>query len=168
MDEELLKQIFEELFSSLEPLETQSTALLELLKAKGIVTDEELAPFLKQAGNASDVRWRAARLRTSALIASALKPPEKPVEARTPKNTEATSGSKDETRKKETQSQESQLGETQPAKTQSEAGSEKPRAENSEESQPGETQSAETQSEAGSEKPRPANDGEKSRTKEAA
>ena len=56
MDEEILQQIFDELLSSFEPLETQTAALVQFLKAKGIATDEELAPFLEQAGNASNVR----------------------------------------------------------------------------------------------------------------
>jgi hypothetical protein len=76
MDEEILQQIFDELLSSFEPLETQTAALVQFLKAKGIATDEELAPFLEQAGNASNVRWRAARVRIRSLISSAMKPAE--------------------------------------------------------------------------------------------
>src|ERR1700731_152281 len=76
MDEAILQQIFDELFSSLEPLETQNAALLQFLKAKGIATNEELAPYLEEAGNASNVRWRAVRVRTAALISSAMKSPE--------------------------------------------------------------------------------------------
>lgn len=76
MDEQIVKQIFDELLSSLEPLETQNTALLQFLRAKGIASDNELAPFLEQAGNASNVRWRAMRVRIAALIASAMKPTE--------------------------------------------------------------------------------------------
>src|SRR5579864_1737360 len=71
MDEAIVQQIIDELLSSLEPLETQNAALLQFLKAKGIATDEELAPFLDQAGNASNIRWRAVRVRTAALISSA-------------------------------------------------------------------------------------------------
>ena len=77
MDESAVNEILEELVSSLEPLEAQSTAILHFLKAKGIATDEDLAPFLEQATNASNVRWRAFRLRTAALISSAMKAPEK-------------------------------------------------------------------------------------------
>jgi hypothetical protein len=76
MDEQILRQIFDELFESLEPLDTQTAALLQFLKSKGIVTDEELAPFLKQAGDASSVRWLGARIRAEALISSALRPPD--------------------------------------------------------------------------------------------
>jgi hypothetical protein len=76
MDEAIVKQIFDELLSSLEPLEARSAALLQFVKDKGIATEEELAPYLEQAGNASNVRWRAVRVRTAALIASAMKPSE--------------------------------------------------------------------------------------------
>jgi hypothetical protein len=76
MDEQIVQDIFAELFSALEPLETQSAALLQWVKAKGIASDEELAPFLVQAANASNVRWRAMRVRTAALISSAMKPEE--------------------------------------------------------------------------------------------
>jgi hypothetical protein len=76
MDESVLHQIIDELISSLEPLETQTAALLQFVKDKGIATDEALAPYLEQASNASNVRWRAFRVRTLALISSAMKPPE--------------------------------------------------------------------------------------------
>jgi hypothetical protein len=76
MDEETVQQIVEDLLVSLEPLDTQTAALLQFLKAKGIATDEELAPFLEQAGNASNIRWRATRVRIRSLISSAMKPAE--------------------------------------------------------------------------------------------
>lgn len=55
-----------------------STPRDRLSCTSGIVTDEELAPFLEQARNASSVRWLAARIRIGALMASALKPAEQP------------------------------------------------------------------------------------------
>jgi hypothetical protein len=79
MDNETAKEIFEHLFSLLEDLETRSTATLQLLRAKGIATEEELATHLDQAGNASSVRWRAARARINHLL-SPVKPAEKPDE----------------------------------------------------------------------------------------
>jgi hypothetical protein len=91
MDEEILQQIFDELLSSFEPLETQTAALMQFLKTKGIATDEELAPFLEQAGNASNVRWRGARVRIRSLISSAMKTAE-PESAKTaPKKREPSS-----------------------------------------------------------------------------
>jgi hypothetical protein len=48
MDEEIVKQILDELFSSFEDSETQSAALLLFLKDQGIATEEKLAPYFKQ------------------------------------------------------------------------------------------------------------------------
>jgi len=71
MDVHLGQELLDELGSSLENLETQQSALLQFLKEKGIVTDEQLAPYLTEAGNASNVRWRAARLRLERLLSGA-------------------------------------------------------------------------------------------------
>jgi hypothetical protein len=90
MDEQILQQLFAELISSIEPLETRHAALLQLLKSKGVVTDEELAPFLNQAGNTSDIRWRAVQLRSAALISSALRPSSKEKAKAGEPNTSAT------------------------------------------------------------------------------
>ena len=65
-----IKEILNELFSHLERLETQSDAILQFLKEKKRVTDKQLAPYLEQAGNASNVRWRAARVRIEHLLSS--------------------------------------------------------------------------------------------------
>jgi len=86
MDEQIVQQIFDELLSSLEPLDTQNAALLQFLKAKGIATDEELAPFLEQAGNASNVRWLGARIRIRSLISSAMKSAEEHAETESAKS----------------------------------------------------------------------------------
>jgi hypothetical protein len=96
MDESTVNEILDELISSLEPLEAQNTAILHFLKAKGIATDEDLAPFVEEATNASNVRWRAFRLRTAALISSAMKVPEKEPQQKEqpvkPQATDAASG----------------------------------------------------------------------------
>jgi hypothetical protein len=65
---EPVKEILEELFSLLETLETQSLALTQFLEDEGIATDEKLAPYLDRAGNASSVKWRAARARMQYLL----------------------------------------------------------------------------------------------------
>jgi hypothetical protein len=80
MDESAVHEILDEIVSSLEPLEAQNTAILHFLKAKGITTDEDFTPFLEEAKNASNIRWRAFRLRAAALISSAMKAPEKEAE----------------------------------------------------------------------------------------
>src|SRR5690242_14880447 len=68
MNSEAIKEIVNELFSHLERLETQSEAILQFLKEKKRVTDKQLAPYLEQAGNASNVKWRAARVRINHLL----------------------------------------------------------------------------------------------------
>lgn len=68
MNNEAMKEVLNELFSHLERLETQNEAILQFLKEKKRVTDKQLAPYLEQAGNASSVRWRAARVRINHLL----------------------------------------------------------------------------------------------------
>jgi hypothetical protein len=70
---EPIKEILDELFSLLETLETQSLALRQFLKDQGIATDEKLAPYLDRAGNASSVKWRAARARMQYLLSPVAK-----------------------------------------------------------------------------------------------
>jgi len=76
MDEKIVDQILDDLYSAFEDAETQSAAILLFLKDQGITTKEKLAPYFEQAGRASDVRWRAARVRMASLLASAMKAPE--------------------------------------------------------------------------------------------
>src|ERR1700676_1018159 len=90
MDENtnIVEEILHDLFSSMEALETQNTAILQFLKDKGIATNEKLASHLEQAGNASSVRWRGVRVRADYLFASAIKAAEQATERESPKPAE--------------------------------------------------------------------------------
>jgi len=68
MDSQSIKEVFKELYSHLERLEAQNTAILLFLKEKKQVTDKQLAPYLEQAGNAANVKWRAERVRMEYLL----------------------------------------------------------------------------------------------------
>jgi len=63
-----LKEILSDLFALLEAQETNSTAVLQLLKDQGIASDEKLSTYLDQAGKASNVKWRAVRMRMEYLL----------------------------------------------------------------------------------------------------
>jgi len=71
MNSEVIKEVLHTLFSHLEKLETHTEALMQFMKEKEQVTDAQLAPYLEKAGNASNVRWRAARVRIEYLLSEA-------------------------------------------------------------------------------------------------
>ena len=50
INEDIAQEILGQLFSSLEALQTQSSAILQFLKDKGIAGDQELAVHFEQAG----------------------------------------------------------------------------------------------------------------------
>lgn len=64
-----IAEIFDEMFTLLQDLETRSLAVFEYMKEQSGATDEKLAPYLDRAAAASDVRWRAARARMEYLLA---------------------------------------------------------------------------------------------------
>ena len=68
MDSAIIDEILEELSSALQRVEAQSTAILELIKEKGVAKEDELAPYLQRANEASSVRWRATRVRIGHLL----------------------------------------------------------------------------------------------------
>jgi hypothetical protein len=73
MDSKIAEQILDELAPTFERIESQSAAILQFLKEKGIATDEELAPYFEKASAASSVRWRALRVRMGRLFSMAEK-----------------------------------------------------------------------------------------------
>ena len=107
-----VQEIFHDLFSSMEALETQNTAVLQFLKDKGIATDEELASHLEQAGDASSVRWRATRVRLERVFASAAQAEEKAFQApkaqtpKTPAEQQTSANQQPENAAEKTQSKE--------------------------------------------------------------
>jgi hypothetical protein len=68
MSENAMQEVLKDLLLHLEELETQNGAIILLLKDKGVATDQEFAPYLEKAGNASNVKWRAARARMEHLF----------------------------------------------------------------------------------------------------
>src|SRR5215510_1481023 len=77
MDEEISNKILHELFPHFEAMETRIDALMQFLKDKGIATDEQLAPYLEEAGKASYVKWLATRLRVEHFLSLLMKEAEK-------------------------------------------------------------------------------------------
>jgi hypothetical protein len=63
-----VREVLGELFALLEAMETRNDAILLFLKDQDMATGEKLTPYLEQAGNASSVRWRAARRRMEYLL----------------------------------------------------------------------------------------------------
>jgi hypothetical protein len=70
MNVDLAQELLNELGASLEDLETKHAALFQFLKDKEILTDDQISPYLEQAGKASSVRWRAAHIRLESLFRS--------------------------------------------------------------------------------------------------
>jgi len=68
MSENLIKEILGDLLPYFETLEAQSSAILQLLRDKHIANDEELDRYMEKAGEASSVKWRAARVRMEHLL----------------------------------------------------------------------------------------------------
>jgi hypothetical protein len=99
-----LKEMLSELFTMLEALETQGAAVLLLMKDQE-VTDQQLAPYLERSGNASNVKWRAARMRMEYLLSPVQKDA---TNEETSKGKEVEETNSRESRSQETKSQESQ------------------------------------------------------------
>ena len=65
------EQVFEDILPYLETLDAQVGAIVQLLKDKGITTNEEFARYVKQADMASNVRKRGLRVRMEYLFTHA-------------------------------------------------------------------------------------------------
>lgn len=81
MDVHVAQELLNELGSAIENLETQQNALFQFLKDKGIVADDDIARYLTEAGDASNIRWRAARVRLEHLIEASEKEEERKLHA---------------------------------------------------------------------------------------
>jgi hypothetical protein len=81
MSDNPVKDVVNELIPYFERLETESAAVMQLLTDKGLVSSEELNRYLEQAGRASEVKWRAARVRVERLAAPGSKSAESGAEA---------------------------------------------------------------------------------------
>jgi hypothetical protein len=62
------EDVLNELLPYFEAIDTQHAAIVQFLKDKRVVSDEQLAPYLERAAKASNVRWLAARLRMGRLF----------------------------------------------------------------------------------------------------
>jgi hypothetical protein len=71
--EKTVKEIMDELFPAFEAMDARSAAIVQFLKEEGMATDDQLSRYLQPAEDASNVRWRAARIRLERLFSSALK-----------------------------------------------------------------------------------------------
>jgi hypothetical protein len=67
------EQVFEELLPYLETLDAQIGAVVQLLKDKGMTTNEEFAQYVQRADMASSVRKRGMRVRMEYLFTNAAK-----------------------------------------------------------------------------------------------
>jgi len=132
MDDKIAQEILDVLLSSLEAMESQSTAVSQFLKAKGLATDQELAPHIQQAENAASVRWRAARVRIDHLLAGALKQAEKDEEneEHKPAKKPAEDSSSDEIRGDDTTSRQDERKPHQEPEPKEESGSSSPELKN--------------------------------------
>ncbi len=130
MDEKILQQILDEIFPSFEALEARGAAALQFLKDKGVATEEDLAPYIRQAETAASVRWRATRARVNYLLLSVVKDSATKAEGKTaepPKESENQAPeNKQQARDKLTAAPAQPEDTSQPAKSQQEKRATKP------------------------------------------
>jgi hypothetical protein len=68
VDENVIDELLDALLSPLEAAEARSLALLQALMQARVLTEEQLAPFLKQAENASEIKARGLRIRLKRIL----------------------------------------------------------------------------------------------------
>ncbi len=154
MERELAQQILEEMLPYLEKMDTENTAILQLLKDKKLTTDEGFATYLQQAGNATNIKWLAARVRIEHLLAGIGKEAEKEKEKDKANQKEAAKHEpkKDDPGKKADQENRGgSASESQPPTHDQKSG----------ENEPGNAQGNE--SDAGPDKPKPGSDRKRAR-----
>lgn len=108
MDSAITDEILEELSSVLQRVEAQSAAILEFIKDKGMIKEDELASYLERANAASSVRWRATRVRLAHLLSGLEKREQQAKDERNEKETH-------DQKEKAQQSAADKTGERQPA-----------------------------------------------------
>lgn len=70
MDEKLIDEILDAVLPPIEAAESQTNALIQLLRERGILTDDDFHRFQEQAENASEIKSRAMRLRLKRIFES--------------------------------------------------------------------------------------------------
>ena len=77
MDENVIDEFLESILSALASAETQSAALLQVLRETKNVSEEQLTKAMDQASNATEIKMRATRLRLKRILTAAISELEK-------------------------------------------------------------------------------------------
>ncbi len=72
MDEKVIDELLDAILPMLASAESQSTAALQAVKQSGALTEEQLAPLIEQASNATEIKMRATRLRLKRVLTAAV------------------------------------------------------------------------------------------------
>jgi len=70
VDEKLIDEILDAVLPPIEAAESQTAAVIQLLRERGILNDDDFARFQEQAENASEIRSRAMRLRLKRILSA--------------------------------------------------------------------------------------------------
>src|ERR1700753_2998924 len=72
MDENVIDELLDSILSPLASAETQSAALLLLLRETNTVSEQQIAAATEQASNATEIKMRATRLRLKRILTAAI------------------------------------------------------------------------------------------------